>query len=78
VADAFYRGIMGFVLLVIEPDRLTAELRDEALEALGEVFPHIYGPLNLDAVVEVLPFEPAKDGSFSLPAALDAESSPAW
>ena len=28
-------------------------------------YPHIYGPLNLDAVVETRPFEPGPDGQFS-------------
>ena len=28
-------------------------------------YPHIYGPLNLDAVVETRPFAPAPDGQFS-------------
>ena len=70
VADVLYRGMSGLILLVIDPGRLTAELRDEDLEGRGEEFPHIHGPLNLDAVVEVLSFEPAEDGSFTLPAAL--------
>ena len=67
VADAIYRGTHGLVLLVIDPDAVRAEIREEALSATGERFPHIYGPLNVDAVLEVLPFEPTERGTFELP-----------
>lgn len=77
VANSFYRGQQGLVLLVIDPSRLVAELKWEppaqpepTHARTGELFPHIYGPLNLDAIVEVIPFEPDPDGSFSLPPAL--------
>ena len=30
-------------------------------------FPHIYGPLNTDAVLAARPFSPAQDGSFTFP-----------
>ena len=43
------------VLLEIDPARLTAELRNEEVPEAADSFPHIYGPLNLDAVVEVHP-----------------------
>ncbi len=71
VANAFYRGQSGLVLLVIEPACLTSELRweppaDSHVRA-GDLFPHIYGPLDLEAVADVLPFEPAADGTFFLP-----------
>ena len=41
------------VLLEIDPSRLTSELRIDEVPEAGDSFPHIYGPLNLDAVVRV-------------------------
>ena len=67
-AERFYRGRRGLVLLVIAPERLGHELRYEAAD--GERFPHLYGPLNLDAVVRALPFEPDAQGRFALPEGL--------
>jgi glutathione S-transferase len=67
VANARYRGSPRLVLLVIDPDAVRAEIRDEDLEGTGEVFPHVYGPLNVDAVVEVRPFVAGPDGSFTAP-----------
>lgn len=40
------------VLLTIDPARLTAPLvREVGNPVTGEEFPHLYGPLNVDAVV---------------------------
>jgi uncharacterized protein (DUF952 family) len=72
VANLLYKGQNGLVLLVIEPQQLDSRLRWEPGEDLPDVlFPHVYGPINLDAVVEVLDFEPGPDGSFSLPVKLE-------
>ncbi|MGI8549203.1 MAG: DUF952 domain-containing protein [Dehalococcoidia bacterium] len=67
VANRIYQDTHGLRLLVIDPTRVAAEIRDESPDGGSERFPHIHGPLNVDAVVDVLPFEPAADGTFQLP-----------
>lgn len=66
VANQFYRGQLGLVLLWIDPDKVTAEIKYEAVEGVG-TFPHLYGELNADAIVQIIDFPPNPDGSFSLP-----------
>ena len=70
VVERFYAGAADLVILCVAEERLQASWREEDLENLGETFPHIYGPLNLDAVVDVVPFAPQSDGPFRLPANL--------
>jgi uncharacterized protein (DUF952 family) len=65
-AQRYYRGQARLALLEIDPARLRSELRVEAL-GTPEPYPHIYGPLNLDAVIAVHDFPPLADGSFRLP-----------
>ena len=48
------------MLLRIDRALVTSEARDEPSD--GDLFPHICGPLNLDAVVEVMPSVPGADG----------------
>jgi uncharacterized protein (DUF952 family) len=66
VADARFRGRADLVLLVIDPDRVQPELRWEESEPGQPPFPHVYGPLNVDAVVDVIAFPEAPEG-FGLP-----------
>jgi prolyl oligopeptidase len=65
-ADRYYRGRDGLVLLLIDEARLVPEIKREPSPE-GELFPHVYGPLGLDAVVGVLDFPAGADGSFALP-----------
>jgi glutathione S-transferase len=65
-ASRFYRDVPGdLVLLVIDPARLRAELRYEDVPGAELPFPHIYGPLNVDAVVAAQPFAAGPDGTFA-------------
>ncbi|HKV46296.1 MAG TPA: DUF952 domain-containing protein [bacterium] len=69
-ANKWYAGRRGLVLLAISPSKLRADLRWEPTTQ-GELFPHAYGPINLDAVVSVIPFEPLEDGTFVTPSCKD-------
>jgi uncharacterized protein (DUF952 family) len=56
VAGAVYRDAPDLVLLVIEAERVGSPIRYEAPPGEDQRYPHIYGPLNPDAVVEIRPF----------------------
>jgi len=75
VAENFFKGQSSLLLLVIEPERLTSELKWEPPAdgspppgvPEGDLFPHIYGPVNLDAVVKVFDLQANPDGKFVKP-----------
>ena len=53
VLERYYSDQTGLVKLVVDTDRLPHPLRYELAASVGEEFPHLYGVLNLDAVVDV-------------------------
>jgi uncharacterized protein (DUF952 family) len=65
VANTRFRGRTDLVLLHIDPSRLDAAVRYENLEGGEELFPHVYGPIPVSAVIEVVPFAPLADGTFA-------------
>jgi uncharacterized protein (DUF952 family) len=74
VANAFYRGQNDLVLLKLDEEKISSEIKWEppaGVPALGisdsDKFPHIFGPINLTAVASVLDFEPDSAGHFILP-----------
>lgn len=67
VANARFAGLEGLVLIEINPAKLSSKVVDEDLYNAKELFPHIYGPLKLAAVVEVHLFPSGTDGKFNLP-----------
>lgn len=66
VAKRFFDNQKELVLLFIDSEKVQAEIRYEPAE-IGELFPHIYGELNIDAVYQVIDFEAGEDGLFELP-----------
>jgi uncharacterized protein (DUF952 family) len=67
VANRIFRGRGDLVLLEIDPGKLSCRVIDENLEGGAELFPHIYGPLPLDAITQVYPFPSRLDGAFDMP-----------
>jgi uncharacterized protein (DUF952 family) len=65
VANTFYRDVTGdLVLLVIDTTLLASPLRYEDVPGWDEPFPHVYGPLNPDAVTEAVPLRAGPDGTY--------------
>ncbi len=70
VAKANFHGASDLLVLEIDPSRVLAEIRYENLEGGADLFPHIYGPLNREAVVSVHPLLPGASGDFTEPAVI--------
>ena len=64
VADYIYSNTADLVLLNIDPVKLTGEVKIENVDGTTERFPHLYGPLNIEAVTNVEEFKIAKDGTY--------------
>jgi uncharacterized protein (DUF952 family) len=66
-ANRLYRGRDDLVMLHIDPDQLNAPVRWEpgvATDPESMVFPHLYGPLPIAAVISVTSYRPGADGLF--------------
>ncbi len=75
-ANRLYRGRGDLVLLHIDPARLDSPVRWEpgvTTDPESMLFPHLYGPLPVRAVVRVTPYPPGPDGTFA-PAGEAAEA----
>jgi uncharacterized protein (DUF952 family) len=70
VGNRYFRGETDLVLLCIDPQRVAGEVRTEDLTRRGIAYPHIYGPLDVAAVLAVLQFPPEPDGTFKPPSDL--------
>lgn len=63
-ANRHFAGREDLVLLCVDATRLRAELRWEPAPDVGELFPHIYGPLDTAAVSQALELVPGDGGRF--------------
>ncbi|MEY3432911.1 MAG: hypothetical protein RL131_847 [Bacteroidota bacterium] len=55
IRERFYQGVSDLVLLKIDTEKLTSQLIYEWSPSVQNTFPHVYGPINLDAVTEAAP-----------------------
>jgi uncharacterized protein (DUF952 family) len=80
-ANKYYSGQTGLLLLCIESDLVRSTVKFEPpidpqthqpVPGAADLFPHIYGPLNTDAVFKTVAFSPGSDGVFTLPEEIPA------
>jgi uncharacterized protein (DUF952 family) len=67
VANSVFKGEEDLLLLCIDYEKIKDRVRWEGEEDYGENFPHLYGPLHLDAVVKIVEFKPDQNGIFTDP-----------
>ncbi|MGV3767964.1 MAG: DUF952 domain-containing protein [Chitinophagaceae bacterium] len=54
VLKRYFDGKKGLVALLLETEKLKHPVKYEASPSVNETFPHVYGPINIDAVEEVI------------------------
>ena len=67
VANTIARERDDLVLLWIDEAKVLAKIVYENLEGGDKLFPHIYGPLNIDSIVQVTSFVKNKQGMYETP-----------
>lgn len=67
VANYNFKGRQDLLILEIDVSKLNHEVRFEDLYNSNEDFPHIYGALNLNAILRIAKFPTLDDGSFEFP-----------
>lgn len=62
-ANRYYQGQENLFLLKVDPEKVKERLQDDEVYP-GRVFPHVYGPLNLDAIIEKSELKANESGEF--------------
>lgn len=75
-AEKHFRGQSGLVLISVDEEALGEALRYEPSRG-GALFPHLYGPLPLDAVRRVEPLALGAAGAVVLPGPAAVSAGPA-
>lgn len=65
-ANRLFSDKNKILLLVIDVSTLGENVKYEEDEEVGEKFPHLYGPLNANAVIDEIEISAEKDGQFKI------------
>ena len=61
VLKRFFMGVENLVLLEIDALKLNKPLKYEGAEDIDDRFPHIYGPINHEAITKIIKLEKAEN-----------------
>ena len=53
VLERYFKNKSNLVLLHIDEAKLTAPLTYELAPSINEMFPHVFGAINMDAVIKI-------------------------
>lgn len=54
VLERYFAGQTGLIKLVIDTDKLTSKFVFDWSPSTADTFPHVYGPINVNAVTDVI------------------------
>ena len=66
VTNRLYEGETNVLLIIINTTLVEPEIRYESSDDSDTKYPHIYGPLNMDAVVDKIELAAEDDGSYKI------------
>jgi len=55
VLERYFEGQTRLIKLLIDTDKLTSKYVFDWSPTSADTFPHVYGRINLDAVIEIVP-----------------------
>ncbi|WDE13143.1 DUF952 domain-containing protein [Thalassomonas haliotis] len=64
IANKYHTTTIEPLVMVVDKSRITNEVKWEP--ATGGLYPHIYGPLNMDAVIRTVPIALSASGNFDI------------
>jgi uncharacterized protein (DUF952 family) len=67
VANHYFADTNELLLIGVDPAQVKPPIRWEISASTGDRYPHIYGPLNVDATVILQTFQRSPNGRFELP-----------
>ncbi len=77
-ANIFFKGQHGLILLCIDENKLESPCKYEDPSgggkhdpSVGNLFPHIYGPINISAIIKTADFPVNEAGLFVLPQSIN-------
>ena len=66
ITNSLYKGEDGVLLIIINTTLVEPEIRYENSGNSNIKYPHIYGPLNMDAVIDKIELASEDDGSYKI------------
>ncbi|MFH5833977.1 DUF952 domain-containing protein [Halalkalibaculum sp. DA3122] len=64
VANRRFKGEKELMLIVIDVASLEPPVKLEKPEGRDQKYPHVKGPLNIDAIIDKIKLAPEEDGTF--------------